>query len=115
MKQENIYLAQKQVVMQKYFNDRHVDIGFSRKLNVFVWSCVKRLGTSGFKFPAKGSLPVILSSSMVWTRSVLSSQAIADFNFARNKICYCLAAKHATDSTKIKNCAISFAIALRTP
>ena len=62
LKQENIYLAQKQVVMQKYFNDRHVDIGFSRKLNVFVWSCVKRLGTSGFKFPAKGSLPVILSS-----------------------------------------------------
>ena len=48
--------------MQKYFNDRHVDIGFSRKLNVFVWSCVKRLGTSGFKFPAKGSLSVILSS-----------------------------------------------------
>ena len=48
--------------MPKYFNDRHVDIGFSRKLNVFVSSCVKRLGTSGFKFPAKGSLPVILSS-----------------------------------------------------
>ena len=49
-------------LMQKSFNDRHVDIGFSRKLNVFVWSCVKRLGASGFKFPAKGSLPVILSS-----------------------------------------------------
>ena len=65
LKQENIYLVQKQVVMQKYFNDRHVDIGFSHKLNVFVWSCVKRLGTSGFKFPAKGSLPVILSSMSV--------------------------------------------------
>ena len=29
---------------------------------VFVWSCVKRLGTNGFKFPAKGRLPVIFSS-----------------------------------------------------
>ena len=29
---------------------------------VFVWSCVKRLGTNGFKFSAKGNLPVILSS-----------------------------------------------------
>ena len=32
---------------------------------VFVWSCVKRLGTNGFKFPAKGSLPVILSSMVL--------------------------------------------------
>ena len=56
LKQENIYFVQKQVVMRKYFDDRHVDIGFSRKLNVFVWSCVKRLGTSGFKFPATARL-----------------------------------------------------------
>ena len=38
---------------------------------VFVWSCVKRLGTNGFKFPAKGSLPVILSSMLCPDRQLL--------------------------------------------
>ena len=38
---------------------------------VFVWSCVKRLGTNGFKFPAKVSLPVILSSMLCPDRELL--------------------------------------------
>ena len=29
---------------------------------VFVWSVVKRLGSNGFNFPAKGNIPVIFSS-----------------------------------------------------
>ena len=45
-------------------------IGFHANQSVLVCSCVKRLGTNGFKFPAKGSLPVILTSMVYscWPR-----------------------------------------------
>ena len=44
-------------------------VGFHANQIVLVWSCVKRLGTNGFKFPVKGNFPVILSS-MVCTEPV---------------------------------------------
>ena len=47
---------------QENLNDMHVDIGFSRKSNCFCLVVREKLGTNGIKFPAKGSLPVIVSS-----------------------------------------------------